>query len=307
MKQIKEQKCINKICCPNCKGKKIIKWTKRKTQNRGLIQRYKCNACNKTFTINEGFFRMRNHPKKITCALDLFYRGISTRKVQGHFKAFYPHNSDHTSVLRWIRKYSIMISKFTENLYIQVGKEIQIDEMEYHRRKFYNRKGVDKNWFIDCIDSKTRFIISSEYVRAREQKELKFVLERTKQKTGEQVKIVTSDGLLAYPNAIKKVYGFSNRTHKLNVIHNQVNASKGEGFNIMIERLHNSIRERTKTFRGFHGSVESANAIMKGYEIFYNFIRKHQSIKRCPYELAIPELKLNSENKWLELIKMANG
>jgi putative transposase len=303
--KIKRNK-YKKLSCPNCKSKKIIKWTKRKTENRGLIQRYKCSDCDKTFTIKDGFFRMRNHPKKITCALDLFYRGVSTRKVQEHFKAFYPHNSDHTSVLRWIIKYSIMISEFTDNLDLNIGKEIQIDEMEYHRRKSYNKKGVDKNWFIDCIDSRTRFMISSEYVKAREQKELKFVLSKAKQKTGEQVKIVTSDGLLAYPNAIKKVYGFSNKTHKLNVYHNQVNASKGEGFNIMIERLHNSIRERTKTFRGFHGSVESANAIMKGYEIFYNFIRKHQSIKKCPYELAIPELKLNSENKWVELIKMAN-
>jgi hypothetical protein len=66
------------------------------------------------------------------------------------------------------------------------------------------------------------------------------------------------------------------------------------------------IRERTKTFRAFHGFIESANAIMKSYETFYNFIRKHQSIKKCPYELAIPELKLDSENKWMELIKMAN-
>ena len=138
-----------KLSCPNCRSKKIIKWTKRRTQNRGLIQRYKCNDCNKTFTINDGFFRMRNHPKKITCALDLFYRGVSTRKVQEHFKAFYPHNSDHTSVLRWLRKYSIMISKFTDNLYLNVGQEIQIDEMEYHRRKFYNKKGVDKKWYID--------------------------------------------------------------------------------------------------------------------------------------------------------------
>jgi len=105
MKQITEQKSINKICCPNCKSENIIKWTKRKTQNRGVIQRYKCNDCDKTFTINDGFFRMRNHPKKITCGLDLFYRGVSTRKVQEHFKAFYPHNADHTSVLRWIRKY----------------------------------------------------------------------------------------------------------------------------------------------------------------------------------------------------------
>jgi len=83
---------------------------------------------------------------------------------------------------------------------------------------------------------------------------------------------------------LSKIYYFSN---KLNVYYNQVNASKGEGFNIMIERLHNSIHKRTKTFRDFHGSVEIANAVIKGYEIFYNFIRKNQSIKCCPYKLAI--------------------
>ena len=84
-----------------------------------------------------------------------------------------------------------------------------------------------------------------------------------------------------------------------------IKLSKGEGFNIMIERLHNNIRQRTKTFRGFHGSVQSANAIMKGYEVYYNFITKHQAINKCPYELAVPELKLNSNNKWLELIKLS--
>jgi len=46
---------------------------------------------------------------------------------------------------------------------------------------------------------------------------------------------------------------------------------------------------------------------MKGLVIFYNFIRKHQSIKCCPYELAIPELKFNSENKWLELIELSKA
>ena len=73
----------------------------------------------------------------------------------------------------------------------------------------------------------------------------------------------------------------------------------------MIERLHNNIRQRTKTFRGFHGSINSANAIMKGYEIYYNFITKHQAIKKCPYELAT-DLKLNEKNKWLELIQLSS-
>ena len=51
--------------------------------------------------------------------------------------------------------------------------------------------------------------------------------------------------------------------------------------------------------RGFHGCIESAYAIMKGLEIYYNLIRKHQGIGCCPYELAIPQLELG-KNKWLD-------
>jgi len=72
-------------------------------------------------------------------------------------------------------------------------------------------------------------------------------------------------------------------------------------FTIVIE--HN-LKARTKTFRRFHSSVSSANAILKGWEIYYNFITKHQTINKCPYELAT-DLKLNSENKWLELIRLS--
>ena len=305
-KQSNKQK-KEKIICPICKSENTIKWTKRQTQNRGLIQRYKCKDCNKTFTIDDGFFRMRNHPKKITCALDLFYRGVSTRKVQEHFQAFYPHNSSHKTIYKWVLKYAKMISIYTDNLKLKVGKELQIDEVEYHRRKYHQKgkKGVSKDWFIDSIDTQTRFMVASEYVNARSSKEIKKVLSVAKKKTGNQTMIVTSDGFLAYPEVVKSVYGYNFKDRKTKVFHNKVNASKGEGFNIMIERLHNNLRQRTKTFRGFHGSINSANAILKGYSIFYNFITKHQSIKCCPYELAIPNLKLNSNNKWLELIELS--
>jgi len=295
----------NKIICSHCKNENVIKWTKRKTENRGLIQRYKCNNCNKTFTLDDGFFRMRNAPQKVTCAMDLFYRGVSTRKVQEHFKAFYPHNADHTSILRWIRRYSVMISNFTGKLKLNVGAEIQIDEVEYHRRKSHKKKlGIEKNFFIDSICPQTKFMVASNYVQSRSMKEIKSIIKNIKTKTESQVKVITSDGWLAYPDAIKKVYGFSNKTHSVNVAHNIVTASKGDGFNYPIERLHNNLRARTKTMRGFHGSVESANAILKGFEIYYNFITKHQTINKCPYELAT-DLKLNSENKWLELIQIS--
>ena len=306
MKQNKNQLECEKIICPNCKSKNIIKWCKRKTQNRGVIQRYKCKDCNKYFTLDDGFFRMRNSPQKITCALDLFYNGVSTRKVQQHFKAFYPHNSSNVSIYSWVVKYAKIIHKFTDNLKINVGSEVQFDEVEYERRISHTqKKGTQTNYFIDSIDTTTRFMVASEYGKGRTGKEIKVVLKKAKEKTGEQIRICTTDGYNGYIDSVKKVFRYSLKQKKYNVIHNKVTQLKGEGFNHPIERLHNSLRARTKIFRGFHGSIKSANAILKGFEVYYNFINKHQGINCCPYELAT-DLKLDNPNKWLELINLAN-
>ncbi len=300
----KEQKEVKKVCCSKCNFNKIKKRGFRQTENRGKIQRYFCNECKKSFIVDDGFFRMRNSPQKITLSMDLFYRGVSTRKVQEHLQAFYPHNSSNVSIYNWVVKYSNMISKFTDKLKVKSGNEIQLDEMEYHRRINNNKKGVSKDWFIDSIDVKTRYMVSSKYFKSRGQEELKEVMAKVKYKTEGYITTITTDGYTAYGKVIKQTWGYNNKLGKHNIFHNKNIASKGEGFNIYVERMHNSIRERTVTFRGFHGRIESAQAIMKGYEIFYNFIRKHQAIGVCPYELAT-DLKLNNPNKWLELIKMS--
>jgi transposase-like protein len=130
-------------------------------------------------------------------------------------------------------------------------------------------------------------------------------LNSVKNKTENQVKICTTDGYCGYENVVSKTFSYNLKLNRYNVVHNRVNARKGEGFNYPIKRTHNNIRTRTKTFRGFHGNINSANAIMKGLEIYLNFIRKHLAIDCCPYELAIPELKLGT-NKWLDLIKLSN-
>jgi len=136
------------------------------------MTRYFCKDCSYRFVEDNGFFRMRNNPKKISLCLDLFYRGVSTRKVQEHFQAFYPHNSSHKTIYKWVLKYAKMISIYTDNLKLKVGKELQIDEVEYHRRKYHQKgkKGVSKDWFIDSIDTQTRFMVASEYVNARSSK-----------------------------------------------------------------------------------------------------------------------------------------
>lgn len=124
-----------------------------------------------------------------------------------------------------------------------------------------------------------------------------------------QIKIVTTDGLQGYPFVLRKTFSLQSPYHassrtKSKIIHNAVIASE-RGFDHPIERLHNTIRERTKTIRGFHSCIENAHAIMKGSEINYNFNRKHMSLgKKTPAEVAILQLEIGA-NRWLDLIRLS--
>jgi transposase-like protein len=303
MENKQEQQEIN---CPHCKSEETIKRGYFQTEAHGKQQRFFCKSCEKKFIPQTAFYRMRNNSYKITSALNLFYSGVSTRKVQQHFKMFYSYNSSWVSIYSWVVKYAKLIHKFTDSLKLSVGSEVQFDEVEYERRKNHEKgsKGTQTNYFVDSIDTTTRFMVASNYNKDRSGKRIKAVIQKAKDKTDKQIKIVTTDGYNAYLNSVQKVFGYY-ALKKGQVEHNVVTQLKGDGFNLPIERLHNSLRARTKVFRGFHGSVESANSILKGFEVYYNFINKHQGINACPYEL-VTDLKFNTENKWLEFIELAN-
>ena len=70
--------------------------------------------------------------------------------------------------------------------------------MEYHRLG-------KQNWFVDVMDTKTRFMVSSEYMPSRTIDNLTRVLKRARFATGEQIKVVTTDGLQGYSRVLKKL------------------------------------------------------------------------------------------------------
>ena len=189
-----------KIICRRCKNENIKKDGYRPTQNRGKIQRYKCLECGFRFVLDDGFFRMRNNPQKITQAVDLFYRGASTRGTQEHLGMFYPHNADHSTILRWVWKYAKIISKFTNKLDLNISQEMQFDEIEYKRRLGHAKgsKGTEDNFFIDGVCPTTRFMIASEYSRSRNKKKITSIISSAKERTTNKVLMVTTDGLNAY-------------------------------------------------------------------------------------------------------------
>jgi transposase-like protein len=299
------QKQNSEYKCPYCSSKNIVKRGVRKTENRGNIQRFSCKDCNKRFVKHDAFFRMRNNPQKITMTMDLYYKGVSFRKISEHLQYFQPNNSHASTIYRWLLKYVNTISKFTDQQTITAGEELQADEVEYKRRANHKTHGVKEEYFIDVIDSKTRYIVSSYYNPDRETEVLTNVYKVAKNRVGDQVKVISTDGLVGYPRVIKKVFGLNpHATKNPKIIHNIIKSDSGK-FNYKIERFHNTLRERTKIMRGFHGSIDSARLILKGFEVNYNYIRGHLALeKKTPQELAIPTLTLGNKNKWLQLIEL---
>ncbi|MDP2692167.1 MAG: DDE-type integrase/transposase/recombinase [bacterium] len=283
-----------KVCaCAFCKSKNIIKRGVGITEKRGNIQRFSCKDCSKKFSINEGFKQMRFTDQMITMVLDMYYRGMSLRKIKDHLQTYYQYHCSHMTILRWIRKYSKQIGNYVDKLPVNNSNCITFDEIEYKTQKI-------KSFFIGVMNIDSRYIVSSDYTMDRSLGTFITLLSKAKKNEINQTLNFYTDGLPIYRRALKRVYGYK---HHANKFQHRIIRSSDKEFNWKIERFNNTVRERTKIMRQFK-ALWSAKLIMKGFEIYYNFCRKHTGINAYPYEL-VTDLKLG-KNKWLDLINLSS-
>ena len=149
------------IKCSKCSSENTKKDGKRKTENRGNIQIYKCLECGKKFTNDDGFYRMRNSEAKITSAIDLYFSNLSSRKVRNHFRRHWEHNASHVTVLDWARRYTLKVTKFIDTLKPELSGQFYADETDIPRGTGIKKKGGDIFW---CnVDWQTRYINATLY------------------------------------------------------------------------------------------------------------------------------------------------
>ena len=87
----KEQKKIEieeKGACANCGSDNVNLSGKRKT-NRGKNQRFYCKDCSHRFVVDKGFSKMKHDPNSVMVTLDLYFKGVSYRKICYHLKQFH--------------------------------------------------------------------------------------------------------------------------------------------------------------------------------------------------------------------------
>jgi len=281
------------VKCVHCKTSQYVKKGFRKTKNRGKIQKYLCLACNRFFTQDDGFYRMRNCPEKITAGIDLYFSNLSSRKVRNHFRRHWEHNASHVTILDWCRKYTLKVSNYVNTLQPQLSGQYYADETEIQR-------GRNRDIFWCNVDWGTRFINATLYSPlSQNMTDAKEFMQRIK-KQGKP-KYIQTDALPFYPRAFRKAF-YS--VHEPNAVEHRINnVSKTGKHNVRIETVFSKIKDRVDDFRGLK-ALWSAPILMAGIVLQHNYIEAHTTTGKIPAELAGMNTMVN-ENRWLEMITLS--
>ncbi len=279
--------------CASCGSSDLVKDGLRKNKN-GVIQRFLCKSCSHRFVTNYGFQKMKNNPKVITLVMDLYFKGISYRKIVDHLKQFYGLKISHVALIKWVQKYVQLMKSYVDSFTPQISGIWHTDEMTVNLKE---NKQMD--WLWNLMDNDTRFLLASQLSQKRDIEDAREVFAEAKALAKTMPSFVVTDGLRAYQDAFNKEF-FTLRNPR--TMHVRLAGLRKETNNNIIERLHGTLRERTKVMRGLDNE-DSAQTIMDGNRIYYNFIRPHMALNGLtPAEMAGINLQLG-QNRWEDLIR----
>jgi len=277
------------IRCDRCNSHHVIKRGKRKTKQ-GIRQRYECKECKRRFTI-EPIKHRKATTKLIALCMDLYFKGLSIRKISDTIYQFYKVKLCHTTIMRWINTHMKQINNYVGQFEPNVGEVWHIDEQKV-------KSGGDWVYSWNMMDGNTRFLISNGVTHGRSLLETEGVMRKAKRDAhGVMPRVVISDGMNAYPSGIRGVFGDG-------VVHVGGVGIRDRVNNNVLERYHGTYRERNKVMRGLENGV-SAKQMNENLRTYYNFIRGHTALGGLtPSEEAGINLGLG-RNKWMGLISQS--
>lgn len=261
--------------CKFCNSEKLVKNGCLKNK-----QRYLCKNCNHKFYDNGNtFVKMRNTDQVIVTSLNLYFSGLSTRKVAENIEQIYGNKISQVSIWTWIQKYTKLVGEYINSLKPELSGKYHHDETEL-------KVGGDGRYFWETLDEDTRFIVAHMLTETRTSQEAKEVFIQSLQKQ-RPISFYT-DGSFAYDEAFNKVFFTRYKDKKVEWVR-RVGIRARETNNV-VERLHGTLKDRLKPMRGLKKD-ETAKNFLDGYIINYNFCRKHQSLGKTPAEACGLEIK----------------
>jgi putative transposase len=278
---------VRDVNCKYCGSESVTK--KGFVRNKQL---YKCKDCGHRFYPDGKFARMKTDKHMIVTALNLYYDGLSLRKAQRNLEQIFGEKISQVTILNWIRKYSKLVKEFVATLTPQLSGFWHEDET------MLSCEG--KNiWFWEMIDEDTRFLVASHISGTRTLQDTIAIFKKGYEQSKVRPKAVYVDGSHVYRPAFNKVFWTMRKDTRPQLI--QRVGIRTRETNNMVERLHGTLKDRTKPMRGLK-SYESTRAILNGFTIHYNYVRPHQSLNgKTPAQAS----GIKASGNWKALIEQA--
>lgn len=285
--------------CHSCGSENIVKNGNIKIKN-GKKQRLVCRNC-KTTSYTEPSMNYIRNPKIISLAFDLYFKGMSLRKITDTLNQFFGFKIHHETVRRWIVRFTQKMDEYTNQFKPKTSEAWHLDEQAL------KSKGKIA-WSWNMLDEGTRFLIANNITKERYIDDARKIIQMSKSNTDTTPTFIVTDGLRAYQDAIRKEFHTTNATKDRgsypDTVHVRLRTIKDKPNNNLIERFHSTFRERDKTMRGFKGKEQ---LFADGFRNYYNFIRSHQALNGLtPSQASGIELNLD-RNRWLSLLKKSLG
>lgn len=269
----------------------------------GDVPTYLCRSCDHRFSGKLGFKKRRSDPEVIALALDLYFRGLSIRKIVEHFRQTRNLTVSRMCVYRWVTHYSKLAAEWMDAQGARTSDRWHIDET------VVNVNGQN-TYLWNVLDHNTRFLLATHVSKNRSLANTRTPLRKAKAATPDRPDDVLSDGMTAYPLAIGKELGrratpnddpkfvsggFFNP-------HKRVPSIRAPESNNLIERFHGTEKERFKVMRAFDGEPGTA-VLAEGLRAHYNLVREHQALGMTPGEAA--GIPIGNGFRWKRLIELA--
>lgn len=265
--------------CPHCQSSESIRFGMRRGK-----QRYRCQSCSRAFTDNGALPGRNVSPEIVGSALSSFFEGMSYRDIRRHIRSLHGIDLEPSTIYRWVLEYTDRGHKIIEGVKAYTGgSKWVVDETVVK---------VDGGniWVWNVMDARSRFLLATHVSQTRTVKDAEILFKKALDAaTGPPAEIVT-DGMVAYPIAIDKVFGKKMRHTQSEGIYERKN-------NNLSERLQGTLKERTKVMRGLE-RPETAGRFLDGFALYYNYLKPHMATGKTP--AAAAEIRAPFRD-WIEI------
>jgi transposase-like protein len=179
---------------------------------------------------------MRVDSQVIVTSLNMYYGGLSTRKVAEQISNIFGEHISQTTVWYWVHRYSELVGEFVETLKPKLSGKYHHDETEI-------AVGGQGRFFWQTIDEGTRMIVAHLLTASRTSEDARKVFQQALEV--QRPTTLYTDGSFAYDDAFNKVYYSHYKADRVEWVRRV--GLKSRTTNNLVERLHGTLKDRTKT------------------------------------------------------------